>query len=170
MRAARAAVLVLCAAAAGCGSTVEADSGGERRAYAQVTKSTTLTDLDAAAPGTGDRLAKAPGWAVFSTIGARVFLGDSPGGFGVAHDTVTGVETYMRMSEPRLGDGAGGEHFRAVFVFRDEKTFRQFVDKGWDFASDSGASGIDVLQLTDAGGLTPPTLTGTKFWKDRELN
>ena len=107
---------------------------------------------------------------MFSTIGARVFVGDAPGGFGVAHDTKSGTETYMRMTEPSFGAGLGSEQFRAVFVFRDEKTFREFVDKGWDFATDASGTQIEVFQLTDAGLVTDPTLAGTKFWKDRELN
>jgi len=162
---------IVLAGAAGCGSTPgKSDPGAERRAFAQVTKETAVTDLDSAQPGTRARLDAAPGWAVFSTIGARVFVGDAPGGFGVAHDTKSGDETYMRMTVPSYGAGLGFEQFRAVFVFRDEKTFREFVDKGWDFATDVAGSGIEVFQLTEAGRVTDPTLAGTRFRRDRELN
>jgi hypothetical protein len=171
VRALVAACAIVLGAASGCGSTKgKADPAAERRAYAQVTKDTAVADLDAAQPGMRARLDAAPGWAVFSTIGARVFVGEAPGGFGVAHDTKTGAETYMRMTEPSYGEGLGSERFRAVFVFRDEKTFREFVDKGWDFRTDAAGSQIDVFQLTDAGLATEPTLAGTRFWRDKGLN
>jgi hypothetical protein len=158
-------------AAAGCGPMHRANPRGERRAYAQVTKDTAVADLDAAVPGSRARLDEAPGWAVFSTVGARVFVGEEPGGFGIAHDTKSGAETYMRMSEPSYGAGLGSEQFRAVFVFGDEKTFRRFVDDGWEFRTDDPDPAIEVFQLTANGSeLTAPTLAGTKFWRDKSLN
>ncbi len=155
--------------AAGC-STSKTDPPGERRAFAQVMKGTAFADLDAARPGSSAEIESAPGWAVFSTIGAKAFLGGADGGLGLAHDGRTGAETYMRMSEPSFGFGLGSEQFRAVFVFRDAKTFHRFVDKGWDFRAGEPPPEIEVFRLADGRVAPDPALSGTKFWKDRDLN
>jgi len=170
-RFARAAIVAAAlGAAASCGNTHKVDPVAERRAFAQVTKDTALADLDAARPGARAKLDAAPGWAVFSTVGARMFVGEGGGGLGVARDAKSGAETYMRMSEPGDADGLGQSQFRAVFVFRDEKTFREFVDKGWEFPADASGTGIDVFQLGDGGVVADPALAGTRFWRDRSLN
>jgi hypothetical protein len=170
MNAARAAILAAVLGVAAACSTSRSDPAAERRAFVQVTKETALADLDAARPDLRARLDAAPGWAVFSTVGARVLVGESGGGFGVARDTKSGAETYMRMSEPDGGDGLRPEEFRAVLVFRDEKAFREFVDKGWDFGTGAAAPAFDVFQLRDGDLVKAPVLAGTRFWKDRSLN
>jgi hypothetical protein len=170
-RIARAAIVAaVLGAAVACGSTRKTDPAAERRAFAQVTRDTTLAELDAARPGARAKLDAAPGWAVFSTVGARMFVGEGGGGVGVAHDAKSGAVTYMRMSEPDSGEGAGQAQFRAVFVFRDEKTFRDFVDKGWQFPADESGTGIDVIRLADGGVVADPAVGGMRFWRDRSLN
>jgi len=170
-RFARAAILAaVLGAAAACGGTHKVDPAAERRAFAQVTKETAIAELDAARPGARAKLDAAPGWAVFSTVGARVFVGEAGGGVGVARDTKSGAETYMRMSEPGDVDGFGQAQFRAVLVFRDEKTLRDFIEKGWEFETDDSGTAIEVFQLGDGGVVANPALAGTRFWRDRSLN
>jgi hypothetical protein len=76
----------------------------------------------------------------------------------------------MQMSEPSLGPGLGGDEFRAVFVFRDEQTFREFVRRGWEFRTDDPGPAIEVWQLDAGGEITEPVLAGTKYWRDKDLN
>jgi lipid-binding SYLF domain-containing protein len=91
------------------------------------------------------------------------------------------------MGEVGLGLGFGVKDFRAVFVFEDTQTLRDFVDNGWTFgaqadaaakAGDRGAASagevvidnIRIYQLTESGLALQATVKGTKFWKDGDLN
>jgi len=93
----------------------------------------------------------------------------------------------MRMAEVGGGLGFGVKDFRAVFVFQDSQTLRQFGDSGWDFGGDVGAAaktrtqggqasvgasaqGIEIYQFTDRGLELAATIAGTKCWQDEELN
>lgn len=126
---------------------------------------------------------KAYGWAAFDNL--KIAFGWSGGGGnGVAVNKASGARTYMKMGTVGVGFGLGAQKYQVVFLFQDEKTFRNFVDKGWQAdataqaaAGTAGAgaqtgfvNGIAIYQVTDAGLMASADIAGTKYWKNKDLN
>ncbi len=123
------------------------------------------------------------GWAVFDNLKlALVFSGG--GGQGVAVARESGDRTYMKMGTVGIGLGLGGKKYQLVFLFQDERTFKNFVDRGWQadaqaaaVAGNAGANvqtdfvnGLAIYQLTDTGLMASADIAGTKYWKNKKLN
>jgi lipid-binding SYLF domain-containing protein len=123
------------------------------------------------------------GWAAFDNL-KLAFGFSGGGGNGVAVDKKTGEHTYMKMGTVGVGLGLGANKYQVLFLFQDEKTFRNFVDKGWQ--ADAGASavagqkgaevktgfvnGMAVYQITDKGLMAAADIAGTKYWQHKNLN
>ena len=150
-------------------------------------------EIDAMAKETMDRLLgqsesarkfkeKAYGYAVFHNLKVA-FVISGGGGSGVAVSG-QGERTYMKMGTAGIGLGMGGQKYRVVFFFEDEKAFRSFVDKGWQAdasaqaaAASAGANaastfknGTAFFQMTDKGLIASADIAGTKYWKNDGLN
>ncbi len=123
------------------------------------------------------------GWAVFDNL--KIAWGFSGGGGnGVAVNRKSGARTYMKMGTAGIGFGLGAQKYQVIFLFQDEKTFTNFVEKGWKAdasaqaaAGTAGAgaqtgfvNGIAVYQMTDKGLMASADITGTKYWKNKKLN
>lgn len=123
------------------------------------------------------------GYAVFDNT--RVTFGlTGGGGHGVAVEKDNGERTYMRMGTAGLAVGIGAQVYQVVFLFQDQKTFHNFVEKGWKaegsanaVAGKAGANaeanftnGMAVYELTDAGLMLQADISGTKYWKNDNLN
>ena len=105
-------------------------------------------------------------------------------GAGVAVEKSSGKRTYMKMATGGANIGIGGEFFKLVILSQGEKTFRSFMDSGIEagtaasvvLGTDStGADihftdGTAVYQLTEKGLKLSADITGTKYWKDDDLN
>jgi lipid-binding SYLF domain-containing protein len=142
-----------------------------------------LQDLFAANPGAERLYEQSHGYAVFDSR-KMSFMITTAFGAGVAVGNATGKRTYMKMGSGGINVGMGAQWYQVVFLFESESKFRGFVDEGWDAGSsasaavwDQGASkeatfvnGLAVYQLTDKGLMLAADLTGTKYWKDDELN
>ena len=94
----------------------------------------------------------------------------------------------MKMIELQAGLGVGVDKFRVVFVFDNQTAFDSFVNSGWEFggqstvavkAGDKGGAmagavavsdGVWMYQLTDTGLAVDISATGTKYYKDDDLN
>ena len=140
-----------------------------------------------ARPGLKDEVAKAPGYAVFTTYGLSFLVGGA-GGSGIAHDNKGGRDTYMNMAQASAGLNLGASERDTLLVFKTPAALKNFVDKGWEFggggAVEAGAKGktkgggegeqfvSDAMYytLTTKGLEVGGVLTGTKFWKSKELN
>ena len=123
------------------------------------------------------------GWAAFDNL-KLAFGFSGGGGKGVAVNKATGKHTYMKMGTIGIGFGLGANKYQVVFLFQDERTFNNFVDKGWQ--ADAGASavagkagaevktdfvnGMAIYQVTDAGLMAHADIAGTKYWKNKKLN
>jgi lipid-binding SYLF domain-containing protein len=123
------------------------------------------------------------GWAAFDNL-KLAFGFSGGGGNGVAVNKKTGEHTYMKMGTVGVGLGLGANKYQVLFLFQDEKTFRNFVDKGWQ--ADAGASavagkagaevktgfvnGMAVYQITDKGLMAAADIAGTKYWQNNKLN
>ncbi|MFZ1829867.1 MAG: YSC84-related protein [Candidatus Competibacteraceae bacterium] len=171
---------------AGC-ATPQGETASEQRASVQQMAQDTLAEAYRLNPGLQNRVKRAAGYGVFSNRSSKILLMSSGNGYGLVRDNRTGGDTYMRMAEIGGGLGMGIKDFRAVFVFQDGQTLRQFVDSGWDFGGDVGAAaktrtqggqvsagasaqGIEIYQFTDRGLDLAATVAGTKYWQDKELN
>ena len=94
----------------------------------------------------------------------------------------------MKMFEVQAGLGMGAEKFRVVFLFDSQRAFDSFVNSGWEFGGQSTAAakagdkggaiagavsvsdGVWMYQLTDKGVAVEISATGTKYYKDDDLN
>lgn len=154
-----------------------------RRGEIDETASETLEELLSGNATARALYEKAYGWAVFDNL--KIAFGISGGGgYGVAVEKASGQRVYMRMGTVGVGIGLGGNRYQVIFVFQDEATFRQFVDKGWQ--ADAGATaaagteaiegkanftnGLAIYQVTEKGLMLNADVAGTKYWKSKKLN
>ncbi len=139
-----------------------------------------LFEKDAKAKRLFDR---AVGYAVFDNT--KVSLGlTGGGGAGVAINKTSGKRTYMKMGTAGLNLGLGVQVYQIVFLFEDGETLTNFIDKGWEadasanaVAGTAGANaevtfrkGMAIYQLTQAGLMLQADISGTKYWKYKNLN
>jgi len=154
----------------------------------QKMKSQSLKKLYELYPEAKTQIAKAKGYAVFGNWGINLLLLSTGRGGGVAHDNVTGKDTYMKMISAGVGVGIGVKKYSAIFIFTTSEAFKNFIEKGWsaegqaDAAAKSetqggavgaGASvapGILLYQITEKGFAAQATIQGTKFIVDKDLN
>ena len=123
------------------------------------------------------------GWAAFDNL--KIAWGFSGGGGnGVAVNKKSGARTYMKVGTVGVGFGLGAQKYQVVFLFQDEKTFRNFVDKGWQADATAQATagtagvggqtgfvnGVAIYQITDKGLMASADIAGTKYWKNNKLN
>jgi len=159
----------------------------KKQAEVQKVTQTTLEKFYKADPKLKADVAKAPGYAVFTTYGLSFLIGGA-GGSGLAHDNKTKKTTFMDMAQVSAGLQIGGGEYETLIVFKTAKAMEDFINKGWEFAGGGGAtagaagktagglSGEQVINdalyytLTKNGLQAGGAVAGTKFWKDRELN
>lgn len=123
------------------------------------------------------------GWAAFDNL-KIAFLLSGGGGNGMAIRKESGERIYMKMGTAGIGLGIGGQSYQVIFFFQDERTFHNFVEKGWkaDASAQAAAgkdganattgfvNGVAVWQITDKGLMASADISGTKYWKNKKLN
>ena len=147
-----------------------------------------LATLYETSPGTRRAIERSAGYAVFSTFGVKLFFAGGTTGKGVVVNQRTQRQTFMQMVQVQGGLGFGLNQNRLIFVFTNEKALRNFIDQGWEFGGQanlsamaggkggmlSGAAavapGVYLYQLTETGLAATLTVSGTKFFKDGDLN
>jgi lipid-binding SYLF domain-containing protein len=130
----------------------------------------------------------AAGYGVFSTFGIKIFFAGGGTGKGFVHNNRTKRYTYMRMVQVQGGLGFGASKDRVIWVFETQRALADFVNSGWDFGAkaqaaamvqDTGgmfsgavsvAPGVYIYRLTETGLAAELTVSGTKYFKDNELN
>jgi len=148
----------------------------------------TLSQVYAKYPRAKEGLEKAAGYAVFSDFGMKIMFMGGAKGSGIAVDSATKQETFMKMVELQPGLGVGAEKFRVVFVFEDPEAFRKFVTSGWEAGVNAMAAakttsmgagvagaltvsdGVIMYQLNEEGFIVGVSITGAKYYRDDELN
>jgi len=148
----------------------------------------TLQTLYKAEPKSKAAVKHAAGYAVFSNMGVKILLAGSGNGKGIAVNNKTKHETFMKMLQVQAGLGMGVQKFRVVFLFDNERALNSFINSGWDFGGQSTAAattgtkggamsgavsvsdGVWMYQLTDKGLAVEISATGTKYYKDDDLN
>jgi lipid-binding SYLF domain-containing protein len=147
-----------------------------------------LAQLYKAAPSAKANIQKSAGYAAFSNFGMKIFVAGSGTGKGVAIDSKTKKETFMKMIELQAGLGFGVKKFSLVWVFETPDALATFVNSGWELggqgsaavkAGEKGAAfqdalavapGVWLYQLTEKGVALELTAKGTKYYKDDDLN
>jgi len=160
----------------------------EHRAAERKIARETLEQLYKAHPSARQAVARSAGYAVFSDIGFHIVYGGSEHGSGIAVNNATKRETFMKMFEIEPGLGIGVAKFRLVLVFETAAEYNRYVTSGWEAGahvlaaakstSSGGAyagamtltSGVHMYQLTEKGLIAGISLTGGKFYVDKELN
>lgn len=147
-----------------------------------------LASLAEIAPDARRAIDGAAGYAVFSTFGVKLFFAGGTTGKGMVVNQRTQRQTFMQMVQVQGGLGFGVNKNRLIFVFTTEDALRNFVNQGWDFGGQanltamaggqgsmfSGAAsvapGVFLYQLSETGLSASLTVSGTKFFKDANLN
>jgi lipid-binding SYLF domain-containing protein len=147
-----------------------------------------LSSLYELQPGARSAIEYAAGYGVFSTFGIKIFFAGGTTGKGFVHNNRTNRYTYMRMVQVQGGLGLGASKDRLIWVFETDRSLTNFVNSGWDFGGkaqvaamvqDTGgmfsgavsvAPGVYLYQLTKTGLAAQLTVTGTKYFKDNDLN
>ena len=126
---------------------------------------------------------EAVGWAVFDNT--KVAFGISGGGGnGVAVSKKTGKKAYMKMGTGGVGFGIGVNKYQVIFLFQNDTTLKNFIEKGWQ--ADAGATasagknaaeaktnfvnGLAIYQMTEKGLMLNADIAGTKYWLNDKLN
>ena len=154
-----------------------------KRMKIKETAQASLNDVLESNPKAKELFDQSYGWAAFDNL-KLAFGFSGGGGNGVAVNKKTGEHTFMKMGTVGVGVGLGGKKYQLLFLFQDEKTFRNFVDKGWQADADAAAvaggsgagvatgfvNGMAVYQLTDKGLMASADVAGTKYWKNDKHN
>jgi lipid-binding SYLF domain-containing protein len=160
----------------------------QKQAEVRKTANETLNRLYKLQPGSKEAIQKAAGYAVFSNFGMKIFVAGTGSGKGIAVDSATKKETFMKMLEVQAGLGMGVKKFRLVWVFLTEAALNGFINSGWELGSQATAAAkyddkgggvagaltiskdVWLYQLTDKGVAAELTAKGTKYYKDDDLN
>jgi len=171
-----------------CGLAIAKDSPDKKREKTRKMAGQTLTELYKLQPTAQGAIQKAAGYAVFNNMGTNLLLLSTARGAGIAVNSNSKKETFMKMISAGAGLGVGVKDYRVVFVFENEPALDRFLDSGWsgsaqsDAAAKAGKSGaaysgavevdpgVWVYQITKNGLALQMTLQGTKYYKDDDLN
>ena len=160
----------------------------EKRNEVRKMANQSLEQLYKAHPQARSAVGNAAGYAVFSDIGFKLLYGGGEKGSGVAVNNSTKHETFMKMFELQPGLGLGASKFRLILVFDTADEFNKFVTSGWEAGANllAGAKtkteggayagavtvspGVHMYQMTEEGLIVGISITGGKFYPDKELN
>lgn len=167
------------------GGSAFAATKAEKQAEALKATAAALKRFEAKKPELKQSLAKAPGYAVFTTYGVSFIIGGS-GGTGIVHDNKTKKNTFMSMAQASAGVQIGLSGTETLIIFNTAQGLADFIAKGWvggiggSVQAGAGGSSAGAAAGQQTGALSY-TLTkngikvgiaaeGSKFWKDDDLN
>lgn len=172
----------------------KSESGKSEEDWKAMKKEAKQGQVDAAAGAALDQLlkenskakelyGKAYGWAAFDNLKLGFFFSGG-GGKGVAVEKKTGKRTYMEMAAAGFGLAFGGKKYEVVFLFQDSQTFNSFIENGWQAQGNVNATageanaggqtafvnGMAIYQISGTGLMANVDVSGTKYFKDKDLN
>jgi len=164
------------------------DTPDQQREKIRKMAAQTLAELHKLQPASREAVQKSAGYAVFDNMGTNLLLLSTARGSGIAVNSSTKQDTFMKMMSAGAGLGVGVKDYRVVFIFETAAALTQFLDSGWagetqaDAAAKSKSSGgafsggvmvapgVWVYQITKKGLALQLTLQGTKYSKNDDLN
>jgi len=183
------AIVLLCFGLQACQTTpLTTSQKEEKRAEVRDMANQSLEQLYAKNPAAQGAVTNAAGYAVFSDFGFKLLYGGGQKGNGVAVNNSTKQETFMKMFELQPGLGLGASKFRLILVFESQDAFNNFVTSGWEAGANTMAAaktdssggayagavtvspGVHMYQITEKGLIVGVSITGGKFYLDKELN
>jgi len=160
----------------------------DKRVKIRTMATDTLQSLYRFQPGSKTAIERAAGYAVFDNTGVHIVLPTTAKRTGIAVDSRSGKETFMKMRTESGREATAVEDCRMVFVFENSKAFDQFLNSGWT-GSDwhdtpaglastggeyEGAFRVDrdmwVYQIVERGLAFQLILAGTSYRRDDKLN
>ena len=165
-----------------------ADSPEEKRQKTRKMAAETLQELYKKEPTAQRAIQKSAGYAVFNNTGTNILLVSTARGAGIAINSGSKQETFMKMVSAGAGLGVGVKNYRVIFVFENNDALSHFLDSGWSGTAQTDAAakvdgkggahagaaevapGVFVYQITKNGVALQITLQGTKYYKDDDLN
>ena len=170
------------------GLSVAKDSPDQQREKIRKMAATTLADLAKLQPASKAAIQKSAGYAVFNNMGTNLLLLSTARGAGVAVNSKTKQDTFMKMISAGAGLGVGVKDYRVVFIFENDGAYSNFLSSGWSGEAQTDAAaktktsggaltgavsvapGVWVYQITKKGIALQLTLQGTKYSKNDDLN
>jgi lipid-binding SYLF domain-containing protein len=158
------------------------DSPDKKREKTRKMATAALEDLYKLQPTSREAIQKSAGYAVFNNVGTNLLLVSTARGAGLAVNSKTKQETFMKMISAGAGLGMGVKDYRVIFAFENEKALANFLNSGWsgsgqaDAAAKTGKSGgaysgaamvepgVWVYQITKKGLALQVTLQGTTYY------
>ena len=101
-------------------ATPKGTSDEEKRQYVREMRDDSRRRFLEADPGLQSRMRNAYGYAVFSNVSPKIFLLSPGHGYGMAVQTSTGREIFMRMASLGAGPGLGIVNQTTLFVFKNK--------------------------------------------------
>jgi len=148
----------------------------------------TLQELYKLQPTSQAAVQQSAGYAVFNNMGTNLLLLSTARGAGIAVNSKTSQETFMKMISAGAGLGIGVKDYRVIFIFENNNALTRFLDSGWSGSAQADAAaktskaggaysgateiapGVWVYQITKKGLALQLTLQGTKYYKNDDLN
>ena len=164
------------------------DSSEKKREKTRKMATQTLDELYKLQPEAREAVQKSAGYAVFNNMGTNLLLLSTARGAGIAVNSKTKQDIFMKMISAGAGLGVGVKNYRVVFAFENEDALKHFLDSGWSGSGQADAAaktsksggaysgaamvepGVWVYQITKKGLALQLTLQGTKYYKDDDLN
>lgn len=100
----------------------------------------TLQDLYKLQPPSKAAIHKSAGYAVFNNMGTKILLLSTARGAGIAVDSKTKQETFMKMISAGGGLGVGVTEYNVVFAFENQAALNQFLNSGWSGSAEGDAA------------------------------
>jgi lipid-binding SYLF domain-containing protein len=165
-----------------------ADSANEKREKSRKMAAQTLQELYKLQPTSQAAVQQSAGYAVFNNMGTNLLLLSTARGAGIAVNSKTSQETFMKMISAGAGLGIGVKDYRVIFIFENNNALTRFLDSGWSGSAQADAAaktskaggaysgateiapGVWVYQITKKGLALQLTLQGTKYYKNDDLN
>jgi lipid-binding SYLF domain-containing protein len=164
------------------------DSPDQKREKIRKMADATLNDLYKLQPAAKGAIQASVGYAVFNDLGTHLLVLSTAHGSGVAVNSKTRQETFMKMLSAGAGLGIGIKEYRVVFAFENDQALAHFLDSGWSGSAEADAAaktnkgggaytgaarvddGVWAYQITKKGLALDVSLQGTKYNKDDDLN
>ena len=134
---------ILAATLLAAGLSSAKDSPDKKREKSRKMAAQTLQDLYKLQPTSKEAIAKSAGYAVFNNMGMHLLLLSTERGAGIAVNSKTKQETFMKMISLGGGLGLGVKDFRVIFVFENDKALAH----GW-----AGSAQADTAAKVDKSG------------------
>ena len=116
------------------------DTPDQKREKTRKMASATLVELYKLQPASRAAIAKSAGYAVFDNMGTNVLVLSTARGSGIAVDSKTNQETFMKMASAGVGLGMGVKDYRVIFVFETPQALSQFLNSGWEASGQADAA------------------------------